>query len=748
MDVPAGRRAAIVAGLRTPFARSGSVLRDVPAVDLARHAARELLYRTELAGKEVDQVIWGQVVPSVLVPNVAREVSLLPQFPRTIPAYSLNRACASSAQAVADAHDQIVQGFADVVLAGGVESLSDVPILHSRGMTRILMDASKAKSLGQRLATFARIRPKDLIPVAPAIAEPSTGESMGQSAEKMAKENGIARAAQDEIALRSHQRQRDPHRPLARGAGTAQAGLRSSLRHRHCGECIPPHRRRFRRPGDGGREGEGARLQAPRLCPCLCRLRGRSRLAAAAGARLRGPQGARACRPDVEGARPRRDPRGVRVAGAEQHPGVGIEGVGRPARAQGSGGGGELGHHQCQRRVDRDRTPLRGDGDAHHHPARQRDDAARCAVRADLDLCAGRYGDGDDPGACLMPVFRIEPEGDVALLIFDSPGQSVNTLSAAARSEFDTLIPELAADATVKGLVLISGKPENFIAGADIEEFTTFRTAEEAATMSHTGKVMIQRMADFPKPVVAAIHGACIGGGCELALACSWRIATDSPKTIIGLPETLLGIIPGAGGSVRLPRLIGLRAALDIILAGKNERAAKALKLGLIDELVHPSILRQTAIAAARRLAKSGPVVRTPQPPGLLAAILDRTKFGRRVVASQARKQVLKKTQGNYPAQLKAIEVALVGLDEGMTAGFAAESKAFGELAVTDVSRKLVGLFFADTALKKEEFAPGAKATEVRRLGVLGAGFMGAGIAGTAVTQAAVEARMKDADLK
>ena len=206
MDVPAGRRAAIVAGLRTPFAKSGTVFRDVPAVALARHAARELLYRAELPGHEVDQVIWGQVVPSVLVPNVAREVSLLPQFPRTIPAYSLNRACASSAQAVAAAHGQVVQGFADVVLAGGVESLSDVPILHSRGMTRILMDAGKARTLGQRLRAFAKARPRDLVPVSPAIAEPSTGESMGQSAEKMAKENAIARRAQDEVALRSHQR--------------------------------------------------------------------------------------------------------------------------------------------------------------------------------------------------------------------------------------------------------------------------------------------------------------------------------------------------------------------------------------------------------------------------------------------------------------------------------------------------------------------------------------------------------------
>ena len=206
LSIPSGRRCAIVAGLRTPFARSGTVFRDVSAVTLARAAARELLYRSEVDGREVDQVIFGQVIQSVLAPNVAREVSLLPQFLRTIPAYSVNRACASSAQAVADAADQIVQGNADVVLAGGVESLSDVPILHSKGMRRILMDASKARTLGQRLAAFARVRPRDFIPITPAIAEPSTGETMGQSAEKMAKENGISRRAQDEIALMSHQR--------------------------------------------------------------------------------------------------------------------------------------------------------------------------------------------------------------------------------------------------------------------------------------------------------------------------------------------------------------------------------------------------------------------------------------------------------------------------------------------------------------------------------------------------------------
>ena len=204
--MPTSRRPAIIAGLRTPFARSGTVFRDVSAVQLARRATQELLLRTALDGQLVDEVVFGQVVASALAPNVAREVSLLPQLPRNIPAFSVNRACASAGQAITYAADQITLGHADVILAGGVESLSDIPILHSKRMSQILVEASKAKSLGQRLAAFGKIRPRDLIPVSPAIAEPSTGESMGQSAEKMAKENGITREAQDRLALLSHQR--------------------------------------------------------------------------------------------------------------------------------------------------------------------------------------------------------------------------------------------------------------------------------------------------------------------------------------------------------------------------------------------------------------------------------------------------------------------------------------------------------------------------------------------------------------
>jgi acetyl-CoA acyltransferase len=206
LDSRRGRRVAIVAGVRTPFAKSGTVFRDVSATALARHAARELLYRSEIDGREIDEVVFSQVVPSALTPNVAREVSLLPQLPPSVPAYTLNRACASAAQAINNAADQILLGHADAILAGGVESLSDIPILHSRRFSQVLVDASKARSLSGRIAAMSRTRPRDLIPVSPAIAEPSTGESMGQSAEKMAKENAISREEQDRLALMSHQR--------------------------------------------------------------------------------------------------------------------------------------------------------------------------------------------------------------------------------------------------------------------------------------------------------------------------------------------------------------------------------------------------------------------------------------------------------------------------------------------------------------------------------------------------------------
>jgi len=199
-----GRRVAIVAGVRTPFAKAGTLYRSLSAIELGKLCVAELIQRTSLDGKEVQALVFGTVVPSVVSPNIAREVSLLPIFPKGVEAFSVSRACASANQAITDAADQIALGHYDCVVAGGAESLSNVPILHSPGFAEALTTASKAKTLPAKLRSFTAIRPKDLVPIAPAVAEPSTGETMGQSAEKMAKINHIPREEQDQLALRSH----------------------------------------------------------------------------------------------------------------------------------------------------------------------------------------------------------------------------------------------------------------------------------------------------------------------------------------------------------------------------------------------------------------------------------------------------------------------------------------------------------------------------------------------------------------
>jgi acetyl-CoA acyltransferase len=199
-----GRRVAIVAGVRTPFSRSGSTLKSLSAIELGKRCVAELIQRSEVDGKLVDVVVYGTVVQNVTEPNIARAVSLLPLLPRGVQAFTVSRACASANQAITDAADQIALGHAEVAIAGGAESLSNVPILHSRGMTEALVAASKSKTLGGRVRALSKVRPRDLVPITPAIAEPSTGETMGESAEKMAKINAISRADQDHFALRSH----------------------------------------------------------------------------------------------------------------------------------------------------------------------------------------------------------------------------------------------------------------------------------------------------------------------------------------------------------------------------------------------------------------------------------------------------------------------------------------------------------------------------------------------------------------
>ncbi len=347
-----------------------------------------------------------------------------------------------------------------------------------------------------------------------------------------------------------------------------------------------------------------------------------------------------------------------------------------------------------------------------------------------------------------MSAFTTDVRESIAVVTLDLPGEPVNKLTAAVRVEFEALLIRLRDDAEIKGVVLISGKPDTFIAGADIDEFTALTTQAEAERLSFEGQEMVSRIETLPKPVVAAIHGACLGGGLELALACHSRVASDHPKTQLGLPEVQLGLIPGAGGTQRLPRLVGLRASLDMILSGKSERATKALRIGLVDEVVPPSILLRTATAAARRLVREGPAKRNASG-GLQGYFLDRTPAGRRLVYRGAKAQVMQRTGGHYPAPLAALEAVRVGMEHGITAGLAEEHHAFGQLAVGEVSRKLVQIFFATTALKKDDGIPPGSATprQIRRLGVVGSGFMGAGIAGTAALNVEVDTRLKDADL-
>jgi acetyl-CoA acyltransferase len=202
--VPGRRRVAIVAGVRTPFAKAGTLLRNLSAIELGKLCVAELVQRSEIDGDLVEAIVYGTVVPSVVAPNIAREISLMPMLPRGCQAFTVSRACASANQAITDAADQIALGHHDVVIAGGAESLSNVPILHSRSMSDKLVRLSRAKGPLAQLRLLATLRPRDLVPITPAIAEPSTGETMGQSAEKMAKINHIARDDQDQFALRSH----------------------------------------------------------------------------------------------------------------------------------------------------------------------------------------------------------------------------------------------------------------------------------------------------------------------------------------------------------------------------------------------------------------------------------------------------------------------------------------------------------------------------------------------------------------
>lgn len=337
--------------------------------------------------------------------------------------------------------------------------------------------------------------------------------------------------------------------------------------------------------------------------------------------------------------------------------------------------------------------------------------------------------------------FTLQMRDDhVGVITIDVPNEKMNTLKAVFAAQIAAIIAEARKHPQLLGLVLISGKPDNFVAGADISMIDRCQSAHEAEALARQGQDVMAAIAALPFPVVAAIHGACLGGGLELALACNARICSLDDKTRIGLPEVQLGLLPGSGGTQRLPRLIGVQKALPLILTGKNLRARQAKKLGIVDDAVPQAILLDAAVG----LVKKGKYRRAPLP---LRDRLLQGPMARQALFALARRETDRKTQGNYPAARRIIEVVRIGLEQSSQAGYAAEARAFGELAMTPESAALRSLFFASTAIKKENGTQ-AEPRPLQRVGVLGGGLMGGGIASVSAVNAGLPVRIKDISLK
>ncbi len=341
---------------------------------------------------------------------------------------------------------------------------------------------------------------------------------------------------------------------------------------------------------------------------------------------------------------------------------------------------------------------------------------------------------------------QIVPQGEIAIVEFDMAGEKVNKFNTPMMARLREVIAEL-SKSSYKAVIFKSNKPKIFIAGADIDEIKVMTSKEQFEKAVAAGQEIFNQLEDLPMPTIAAVHGACAGGGCEFIMACDYRIASDDNSTKIGLPETKLGILPGFGGCIRMPRILGLANAFDIILAGKLVPAAKAGKIGLVDQVVHPAILMEQAVKMAREVIAEGGKKRrkTFQAKDLVTKFLE-SPLGRSVVYSQARKGVLKMTHGHYPAPLKVIEV--VSRTYGSSnreKSMQIERSAFVECATMDISKNLIHVYDLTEMVKKQSGVTGVqvKPKDVRAIGILGAGTMGGGIAYIAADKG-IEARMKD----
>ena len=362
-------------------------------------------------------------------------------------------------------------------------------------------------------------------------------------------------------------------------------------------------------------------------------------------------------------------------------------------------------------------------------------------------------------------IFKLEDRGDqLWRLVFDLPHEKVNKLNRRVMDEFSEMLSSLermGKEGKIEALVLVSGKPGNFIAGADIEMIRAVQTIQEAENLSQAGQKLADGWEDLPFITVAAIEGAALGGGCELALASSAIVMSDDPAAKIGLPEVMLGIIPGMGGCIRLPRKVGVATALDMILTGKTLNAERAYRAGLIEQWLPKQDFENSVfrwVKANLKTLKAGQrIAKEPKLGGMggpVGALMEKTSMGRNVIFKKAREGVLSKTKGQYPAPLEALAVVQVtGGSYGQKIRGSARDKAmareaagFGKVAVTDVSKNLIRLFFLTEGVKKSNGLPPqrtAAAHPIRNAAVLGAGVMGGGIAQLFAAKG-IATRMKD----
>ena len=334
----------------------------------------------------------------------------------------------------------------------------------------------------------------------------------------------------------------------------------------------------------------------------------------------------------------------------------------------------------------------------------------------------------------------VQHENGIAHLVMDVVGDSMNTLKTEFGEQISVVLKTLREDSTITGLVVLSGKADSFVAGADINMLEGCQTAEEATALSRQGQMLFDQLENLSFPVVAAINGPCLGGGLELAMACHARVCSDSSKTALGVPEVQLGLLPGSGGTQRLPKLVGIQKALDMMLTGKQLKAKQALKAGLVNDVVPNSIL----VATAEKMALSGKKFTNKRKISLVDKLLEGNAFGRKVLFDQASKTVLSKTKGNYPAPLKIIDCVKVGIEQSAAKGYQTEADHFGGLVMSAESAQLRQLFFATTEMKKEQGVAGVKPAKINKAGILGGGLMGGGIAFVTATKANVPARIKD----